>query len=312
MRLYSHFVKSSLFSGYCQPNLQVSAGIASGCANATKRRHISPIGVWESVMVFRKSIKSTNLSLCSLFGCVFFALISVNVHAAGTGGECVVDRVEPIILNPGIIFETDFSQDTGYSVQSVNQRNKGPLGPVDPPTGWDRVGASHNGRVSVVSGAGIDGGNALKLEWDPETEQPTVALDKHLTSDDNTGFEELYIRYNIKLPNNFRASDASEYRPYWKWGRLWQNTHAIPDDQTWTEQRPDSGFIVWGMGGNGTYTQLTSVWSENSGPNLEASRASGGGEHQITDHFLSGAVLKERNGYFENIANGAWELDPAN
>lgn len=204
----------------------------------------------------------------------------------------------------GIIFESDFSQDTGYEALKIN--NPGP------PVGWDRIILSHyDCRVSVESGAGIDGGNALKMEWDPTTGQPTISLDKHLTGNDNTGYDELYIRYNIKLPNNFRASDETQYRPYWKWGRLWQNTNAIPD-HTWTEQRPDSGFVVWGFGGNITYTQLYSAWSENSGPNLDAGGASAGGEHQVTDNWVSGEVLKDRNGYFENVANGAWELHSDN
>lgn len=212
----------------------------------------------------------------------------------------------------GILFETDFSADSGYRVQSVNLWNGGGNGPVQPPRGWDAVKATGRSVISVVPGEGISGKNALKIEWDAQLSQPTVSLVKHLSGTTASGHDELYIRYHVKLPDNFKAGSDAKYIPYWKWGRLWQNTSPTgkPRANSLTENRPNSGYVVWGFGGASPYTMMSAVWSENSGPNL--GKGSAGGERQGVDYFVSGANASLQDGYFESMGDGDWKFDRRN
>lgn len=212
--------------------------------------------------------------------------------------------LQPEIQPGNIIFETDFSEDTDYSVQSINLWNDGFNTGIYPPVGWDGVKASHNSTVSVISGAGENGGNALKLEWDPDASQPTVSLGKHLTGDEETGFDELYIRYNVKLPNNFMVGDYGVGADYWKWGRLWQNTsvdHTEPNK--WTENRENSGYVLFTYSGSPPYSYARSTWAEPGGVNLD--KGSAGGARQRVDYFDSDWDSKTSAGSFERL----WEVD---
>jgi hypothetical protein len=210
-----------------------------------------------------------------------------------------------------VIFETDFSADAGYRVEHLGLWNGGSNNPTDPPTGWDGVIASGQSVVSVIDGAGENGTNALRLQWDPNLSQPTISLGKHLTGDSTTGFDELYIRYHVRLPNTFRAGDDGVGLPYWKWGRLWQNTSTTPQGG-WTENRPNSHYVVWNFGDNIPYTDTNVVWGENTGEHLELGSA--GGERQGIDFFVSGSDQHNSPGYFEslwdiNITDRAGELE---
>lgn len=209
-------------------------------------------------------------------------------------------------LNPppadGVIFESDFSADAGYSVTRVGLWNGGSNDPTEPPTGWDGVIAPADSVLSVVAGEGVGGGNALKLEWDPNRSQPTISLGKHLTGDPTTGFDELFIRYHVRLPNAFAAGSDGDRLFYWKWGRLWQNTGVEPHSN-WTENREDSHYVVWNWGGNVPYTDTNVVWGENFGENLRSGSA--GGERVGTDYFISGSDQHNSPGYFESL----WDIN---
>lgn len=203
-----------------------------------------------------------------------------------------------------VIFESDFSADTGYLLPSNSGLwNGGSVSPVEPPSGWDAV-KGREGTVSVVSGAGIDGSNALRLSWSADESQPVVSLGKHLTGNENTGFEEVYVRYRVRLPENFRAGRSGMSLGHWKWGRLWQNTS--PTNQrpnNWGENRENSGYVVWNFNGTPPYTMASATWSENTGDNLQF--GSSGGARQRLDYFISGSDRRTAPGYFESL----WPFD---
>jgi len=208
-------------------------------------------------------------------------------------------------MNENIIFETDFSEDTGYSVTNAQG-----YGLRTPPSGWDAVLASTDSIVSVVAGAGVNGSNAVRLAYGTQS-QPTISLVKHLTGNERTGFNELYIRYNVKLPNNFVAGTDGSDMKHWKWGRLWQNTATLgAETETghWTENRENSGFVVWGLGTGIPYTRWSAVWSENTGADLH--KGSAGGPMQAIDWYQSGVDQTKQDGYFESVGDGAWAFDP--
>jgi len=203
-----------------------------------------------------------------------------------------------------IIFETDFSADTGYRVTHAQG-----YGLRTPPTGWDSVIASTDSVVSVVSGAGENGSNAIRLAYGTQS-QPTISLVKHLTGNERTGYDELYIRYNVRLPNNFFAGTDGSDMKHWKWGRLWQNTAPLgaqTETGAWTENRENSGFVVWALGTGIPYTRWSSVWAENTGTELY--KGSAGGPMQSVDWFVSGANQTTQDGYFESVGDGAWAFD---
>jgi len=225
---------------------------------------------------------------------------------------CSKDTLERNSLGPdqseaeaAVIFESNFSEDTGYLVSSTNLWFGGDDSPIAPPKGWDGVKASNGSTISVEAGAGVDGSNALKMEWDPTGAQPTVSLAKHLTGDVSTGYDEVYIRYHVRLPNKFKIGTDGEGIEHWKWGRLYQNTNTDNSGTTnhWTENRANSGFVVWNFGGDIPYTDVNVYWAENSGPNLEG--GSNGGPSQKIDYFRSEADPHTGLGYFENI----WDIN---
>ncbi len=208
----------------------------------------------------------------------------------------------------GLVFETNFENDTGYAVSNIGLWNGGVNNVIQPPGGWDGVLATAASSVRVLSGQGVNGSNALKLDWDPNISQPTVSLGKHLTGNASTGFDELFIRYHVRLPNRFKAGDDAHFIPYWKWGRLWQNTTI---DITvnglalgnWTENRVDSKYVVWNFGGAIPYTGVNVVWGENTGDSLQF--GSSGGERQGLDYFVSGSDQHVSPGYFESL----WDIN---
>ena len=207
----------------------------------------------------------------------------------------------------GVIFESDFSNDSGYRVQSTTLWNGGGSGrgTIAPPSGWDGVLTTQNSALSVVSGVGFDGGNALKLEYDPNASQPVVSLAKHLTGDENEGYDELFVRYRVKFPNGFKVGRNGSGLDYWKWGRLWQNTSVTNSGPNlWTENRANSGFVVWNFANNHPYTNSRQAWAHPGGPNL--SRGSAGGAIQYTDYFVSGDWDPELSkGAFERF----WDIN---
>ncbi|MGK0440786.1 MAG: hypothetical protein ACJA0N_000581 [Pseudohongiellaceae bacterium] len=201
-----------------------------------------------------------------------------------------------------VIFESDFSSDSGYSISNANLADTN-----NAPSGWDSVIAEGKSSIEVISGEGLNGKNALKLAWDPNLTQPTIRLMKHLTGDINTGYDELYIRYHVRFPNNFKAGDGTSTLPYWKWGRLWQNTSPTIRS-SWTENRVDSHYVVWNFGGSPTYGIYTNVTvGANTGNNL-ASGSAGGDRYKI-DYYNGITDFSLANGFFQNVGNGKWDID---
>lgn len=212
-----------------------------------------------------------------------------------------------------IIFETDFTKDVGYSIT-----NQPLLNSIDVPDGWTAVRVSRDGVIEVVEDPTIANKPVLKITWDPTLAQPVVNLFKHLTGDINTGYDELFIRYHVRLPNNFKVGDGVKLN-HWKWGRLWQNTSPTNPGPgqpgAWTENRVDAFYAVWNFNGIPGITDINSTWSANSGSTLD--KGSAGGELYQLDYYLSGAVTHEQAGYFESVGNGSWDFitvneDPAN
>jgi len=239
------------------------------------------------------------------------ATVTINVtDAEGLSVDAIINVtvVDPAVDNSAsnIIFATDFSKDADYSVTNAQLYQS-----EAPPLGWDGVLASTDSVITVVAGAGVNGSNALRLRWGSQA-QPTISLVKHLTGNERTGYNELYIRYNVKLPNRFKAGSDGTNMNHWKWGRLWQNTspaNALTEAGRWTENRANSGYVVWGYNTGIPYTKAYAVFSENSGENLE--QGSAGGPLQGIDWFVSGANRNIQDGYFESIGDGAWAFDPA-
>ena len=203
-----------------------------------------------------------------------------------------------------IVFETDFRHDGEFFDSGT-----GNLRYSNVPQGWDGI-RTNNGTIRGVPGAGIDGSVALKFEWPGTTTALATSLFKHLTGDPSTGYEELYIRYQVRLPEAFEAGTPDNPLPYWKWGRLWQNTGLEGDG--WTENRPDSYFIVWNWGNGlprwGIRNGLT--FSENLGTN---DLGSAGSPRTGPDWYVSGGDATGHHvgfdGHWDNVGGGSWEFD---
>lgn len=241
-----------------------------------------------------------------------YVAASIEEQQPASIGKCVQHTAleNSSSIPSSIIFETTFAQDVGYDVADVNDTNMSASGPVNPPNGWDGIKATQGSRVQTLVGEGVNGSNALKLEWGATAAQPSIKLLKHLTGDKNVGFDEIFVRYNVRLPPNFRAGGDRQTKPYWKWGRLWQNTNPTPDE-TWGGRRPDSGYIVWNLGGDGPHTKFGAVFAENQradglSPPPPNQRIAA---QQSVTFAPWGADQTRTPGFFENVGNGAWALD---
>ena len=206
----------------------------------------------------------------------------------------------------GIIFETNFANDVGYS-----QDNSSFLRPVNfegnSIEGFDGVNVGGLGNISVVSGEGVSGSNALKYTYDPTTtSDPTLTLGKHLTNDQDTGYNELFIRYNVRFPDSFKSGDGVLSVPFWKWFRLWQNTHPTDfasSTNGWTENRENSYYMVFTWGGSPTFgIHAIGTFGVNDDISDATQRAFGssGGPRWWQDSYISGNPLPHSSnpGYF--------------
>lgn len=233
----------------------------------------------------------------------------------------VGENAMPIIgstIGPSIIWETTFASDGAYSATNENGWKTTSL-----PIGWDGLkAAGDDGSITGQSGGGEGGSNAIRLVYDEDLSQPTTSMLKHLTGSSSTGYPELYIRYKVKLPNNFRVSDgtqsgSSDIAP-WKWGRLWQNT-GTTNDGTWTENRADSHWVVWNWNGeetNGIWLYVSyGVQSSISGPltvgpNAMAKGSAGGPRLRTGNEIGSNPDTNADSlGYFNHVGDGDWDLD---
>ena len=208
-----------------------------------------------------------------------------------------------------IIFETDFANDGNY-----HDSGTGLIKHTNLPEGFDGV-RTNKGTISGAPGEGVNGSVAMKFEWPSGSTALATSLFKHLTGDKKTGLKEVYIRYRVKLPNNFKAgvgdTDSGTDLPYWKWGRLWQNSGLNGDG--WTENRTDSYFIVWNWGSGkpiwGLKNNLT--FGENLNTN---GKGSAGGPRCGTYWFEGGGSDEHgyhigKPGHWDNVGAGAWEFD---
>lgn len=199
-----------------------------------------------------------------------------------------------------VLFETTFDEDTGYSLT-----NQGTITQVTVPEGWDGARATGNSVIEVVAGAGVSSSNALRLKYGTNVSQPNINLFKHLTDDQNTGYDELYIRYKIKFADNWKFGDGSGVLPYWKWGRLWQNTD-VSNQANWTENREDAYYVVWNIGGSSTFGidwNIAAAGNEEDGTVSERALGSAGGPHALLDYYQTGNPLPHSGnaGYFNAI-----------
>lgn len=203
-----------------------------------------------------------------------------------------------------IIFETDFRNDGSYYDSGTSY-----IRYTDLPEGFDGI-RTNSGTISGQPGAGVNGSVAMKFEWPATTTALATSLFKHLTGSRNTGYDEVYIRYRVKLPNDFKAGTEGKPLPYWKWGRLWQN--AGLEGSGWTENRTDSYYIVWNWGNGlpkwGIRNTLT--FGENLNTN---DKGSAGSPRASTDWYVSGSDSQGHHvgfdGHWDNVGNGAWEFD---
>lgn len=207
-----------------------------------------------------------------------------------------------------IIFETDFANDGDYF-----DTGTGFIRFTDLPEGFDGI-RTNQGTISGAPGEGVGGSVALKFEWPVTTTPLAVSLFKHLTGKKNTGYKEVYVRYRVRLPNNFRAGTDGSPLPYWKWGRLWQNSGA-PGEGGWGENRTDSYFIVWNWG-NGLPTwgiRNGLVFGENLNTNTKGSAGSPRGSAQWYNGVSGDGLDVHINepGMWDHVSNGAWKYNHA-
>ena len=217
----------------------------------------------------------------------------------GSGGVCV----HPPAVN--VIFETNFANDAGFTASGINFEQT-----AGAPEGWTGI-KTNQGRFDGVAGEGEGGSVAMKITYPQTTTPLATSLYKHLTGNQNTGLDEVYIRYKLRLPNNFKAGRAATSLPYWKWGRLWQNTPTTPG---WTEQRTNSYYIVWNWGDG------LPIWGIRNGITMaenlnQTSTGSTGTSPRVNAQWYNG-VSGDANGTHINepgmwdaVGVGAWEFD---
>ena len=205
-----------------------------------------------------------------------------------------------------IIFETDFANDGSF--YATKQQSSWTEVGANKPTGFDGALIEGNGYIKGMPGEGVGGSVALKFMWDPALGQPVSQLYKHLTGNEATGYDEIYIRYRVRLPNKFKVGiPGTDDIPYWKWGRLWQNTGVAPG-QKWTENRSDSFYAVWNYGGTDTWgVDAGGTFGANTGSNL--SKGSAGGERYSNDYYIGKRDYTITPGHFRNVGNGDWDFD---
>lgn len=202
---------------------------------------------------------------------------------------------------PGVIFESNFENDGAYD------QTQAPHGDwVDvqdnPPEGFAGVVVTNNGRVYGVPGSGVGGSVAMKIEYASGASAPENMLYVHLTGDANTGYDELYIRYNVRFPEGIMIGDpSSEDIPYWKWGRLWQNSGPTEPGGNWSENRVDSGYVVWNFSGTDTYGLFNEiVYSAATGNDLVMG-SNGGERYSSTWYQGIPADFRTAPGYFDAV-----------
>ncbi len=214
------------------------------------------------------------------------------------------------VNNPNIIYESNFVNDGAFLADHVGN------GFDNAPEGFDNTKAA-GGIIKGVPGAGINGSVALKFEWDAGTGQVlAVGMRKHLTGDKNTGYNEIFIRFRVRLPDTFVAgdSDPSPALTFWKHLRLWQGVDipANAPNPSEGEIGDPSFYIVANFNGRpGFGTAQGCVMSENDSDH--AGNSSDGGRYNLD--LYQGSFNNTRGTHigkplhWDNMANGAWEFN---
>jgi hypothetical protein len=205
-----------------------------------------------------------------------------------------------------IIFETDFENDGSYDSDDGDEFIRF----TNLPEGWDGI-RTNQGTIRGVPNAGVNGSVALKFEWPAQGTSLATSLFKHLTGDQSTGHQEVYIRYKVRLPNNFQAGSPGQAMAYWKWGRLWQNTGL--DGVKWSENRDDSYYVVWNWGsGKPRYGMKNGIIM---GQNLNTDNKGSAGGPRVGVDWYNGIAGDDPGrhigapGMWDNVGAGAIEFD---
>lgn len=264
---------------------------------------LSIIPIFSFAVINGSSVTVTGTTLCNN-GTIERTVAGTMTTTCGSGWS--VGELE--IVPAGIIFQTNFDEDGAFSI-GQQQASWTEIG-ANKPEGFNgALVEGANGAIYGVPGAGLNGTPALKMEWDPALGQPVTQLYLHLTGDKATGHNEVFVRYNVRLPNDLQISDPLlDDIPYWKWGRLWQNTGPVAGD-AWTENRADSGYVVWNFGGTATYGLMNKfTYAAATGSNLN--QGSAGGERYSMDWYNGiPANASLAPGYFNAVGAGAWDFN---
>ncbi len=171
-----------------------------------------------------------------------------------------------ILLTPsagfsGIIFEDNFANDGGW-----NANCGGTISQANAPSKWSGYRCQTNSTLSIASGAGQSGTPALKIGYEKTAVPGAMSLFKHLTGNQNTGYNELYVRYQFKFDNDWKSGTNGTDMQYWKWIRLWQG--IPPTDQSqWSEiNNSNTRYLISILNGNAWSGNpcIVSMWGDNA------------------------------------------------
>jgi hypothetical protein len=163
----------------------------------------------------------------------------------------------------GIVFEDDFSNDAGWSATCM-----GTISQVNAPSRWTGYRCQPNSSLKIISGLGQRGTPALQIGYQITTSAGAMSLFKHLTGNQNTGYTELYIRYQFKFDDDWKSGTNGTDMAYWKWIRLWQGIDPYNQSQ-WSEiNNPNTRYLIANFNttayGKGC---IATTWADNKAGN---------------------------------------------
>lgn len=199
----------------------------------------------------------------------------------------------PSVSVSGIIFEDDFS-DTGVGWSGTPR----PVWQADPALkNWDHFQVPPGGSLVTVPG-GQNGTPAMRFGYQIAGASLALTLGKFLTKQQSQGYSELYIRYQIKLDQNWKSGDGTV--EYWKWFRLFQNR----DPQKWigVQDEPsgaqDTRFIICNVSNNPPTWGCAATTNSQNGESAN---------DPYTMIRFSGSSTCPTCGHFESISE--WDFD---
>ncbi len=201
----------------------------------------------------------------------------------------------PCIGVSGIIFEDDFSA-TGVGwvgTPGIAYQNSSAL------KNWDYYKLPSNASMATVAG-GQNGTPVMRFGYQIGGASLALSLGKFLTTQQSQGYSELYIRYRVKLDQNWKSGDGTVN--YWKWFRLFQNRNpqVSINGQGETDGAQDTRFIVCNTVNNPpTWGCATTTNSQNGDSAADP----------FTKIYFSGSSTCSTCGHFESISE--WDFDNA-